>query len=383
MVKMGKPPILIGQFYSLKVFALYTSPFVGGHKVRKEKQSMTGKNSPISSGERTKAEFPLLKVLANLILVLAVLLVSAKGFLLYQDYNLTISQLQNKVTQSDQESADVRGQYQNLLNAYDNLQQENNRLKDSYTSLKENLDSSEVESTQLSSYYNRLKTDYLGLNSKFSSYQSSSIAAPYIAISGRNIHVAILKLDKSLVQWTIPFGSLESEMKLAEQTRTGLFGLGMPTVILKEKSGKELLVADFRKFMDTTTFKGVMKNLYEQSPDDYTFIKEVWNIVGQMIQYQREKDEIPRFPLETLVGGAGDCEDMAILYASLIKSAPVKWDVRFVYLNSKSPLDTNGTSDHVIIYIDTGKEKHYIETTSNSNMEPYTKGVAGWYLPVE
>ncbi len=344
---------------------------------------MTGKNSEITSGRKARGRFPLLKVFAGLLLAVALMAVSARGLILYQNYDRTIQQLQAQVYQASVRNADVNSKYAGLLDAYNHLQEQHQSLEDQYYALKQNLDSTQVESTQLSSNYNRLRNDYRGLNSQLSSFQTSSISAPYVAISGRNIQVAFRKLDDSLVQWIVPFGNLETEMKRADQTRTGLFGLGMPTVILKEKSGKELVVADFRAFMDMDTFRGVMTRMYEQSPSDEAFITEAWHIVGQLIQYQHETDEIPRVPMETLVGGAGDCEDMAILFASLIESAPVNWDVRFVYLNSKSPLDTQGTSDHVIVYVDTGAGKHYIETTSAATMEPYPNGVSGWYLPVK
>ncbi len=344
---------------------------------------MTGRKSEMTSGQRSRAKFPLIKVLARLLLVVTVLSLSTGGVFLYQEHNRTIRQLQDQLYQINRQSSEAKSKYDGLLDAYTQLQQEHQNLEDQYNALKNNLDTSQVESTQLSSSINRLKTDYQGLNSQFSSLQSSSVSAPYVSISGRNIYVAFRKLDKSLVQWVIPFSNLETEMKRADQTRTGLFGLGMPTIILKEGGGKELLVADFRAFMDTDTFRRVMTSMYEQSASDDAFIQEAWHIVGQFIQYQREKDEVPRFPMETLVGGAGDCEDMAILFASLIESAPVDWKVSFVYLNSKSPLDTLSTSDHVIVYIDTGVKKHYIETTSLSTMEPYPNGVAGWYLPVE
>ncbi len=344
---------------------------------------MTGKNGDIYSVTSRKGKSSAWKAIGNTLLIIVMAAISFKGFLLYQDSNETIRQLQNRMYQFNEQNSSDNNQYQRLLQAYNSLQQENATLKNNYETLKKHLDSTQLKSTQLSSDYNRLRRNYQGLDNQFSTYQNSSLPAPYVAISDRNIHVAFRKLDMSLVQWVIPFGSLETEMKRADQTRTGLLGMGMPTVLLKEKSGKELLVADFRAFMDSGTFKTVMADLYDQSPDEATFIKEAWNLVGQMVQYQSEQDEIPRFPLETLIGGAGDCEDMAILFASLIEAAPVQWDVRFVYLNSKSPLDTKGLSDHVIVFIDTGKATHYIETTSMTNMEPYSRGVAGWYLPVE
>jgi len=34
--------------------------------------------------------------------------------------------------------------------------------------------------------------------------------------------------------------------------------------------------------------------------------------------------------------------------------------------------------DHVLVYIDTGQRTYLVETTNDTNMEPYTNGVKGW-----
>jgi hypothetical protein len=39
-----------------------------------------------------------------------------------------------------------------------------------------------------------------------------------------------------------------------------------------------------------------------------------------------------------------------------------------------------GFSDHVIVFIDTGLEHYYVETTRTDVMEPYTDGVVGWFV---
>lgn len=61
---------------------------------------------------------------------------------------------------------------------------------------------------------------------------------------------------------------------------------------------------------------------------DYDFLYETWNIVSQLMVYSEDIGETPRYPLETFLAGGGDCEDTAILFASMIIAAPVDWDVQ-------------------------------------------------------
>lgn len=60
----------------------------------------------------------------------------------------------------------------------------------------------------------------------------------------------------------------------------------------------------------------------------YEAIKSVYAYIRQNIKSDKEQEEMPRFPYETLTYGSGDCEDKAMLAASLLKFAG--YDVAFV-----------------------------------------------------
>ncbi len=81
------------------------------------------------------------------------------------------------------------------------------------------------------------------------------------------------------------------------------------------------------------------------------------------------------------MAGGGDCEDTAILLASMIEAAPVDWVVELVYMDIDNPLDPRDVN-HVIVYIDTGQDQYLIETTGDEDMQPFDE-VVGWYLRVE
>jgi hypothetical protein len=309
---------------------------------------------------------------------------------LYNNMSARAEALENQViilgTQNDNTYSDYLG----LWNEYASLQQEFHVLTGDYSmqdtnmvEMRANYDRLKADHNELLREYAQLHARYNMLTDQFRSYQGQAVAPPFISIEGRNINLAFSKLDGTAVHWSIPVDRYELDVERGIRTRAGLFNLGMPVLRLTDGPDQEVWVTDFRDFMDPSPFVTVMTDIYEAAPDDRTFITEAWHIVGQMIHYVFEEDEIPRFPLETLVGGGGDCEDTAVLFASMIKAAPVDWKLELVYMNSKSPTDPMGFSDHVIVFIDTGLEHYYIETTRTDVMEPYTDGVVGWFVSLD
>jgi hypothetical protein len=148
-----------------------------------------------------------------------------------------------------------------------------------------------------------------------------------------------------------------------------------------EVAGEPVRIQNFSMFVSPATFTNVISNLYQDSGSDEQFVKEVFNIVQQITTYVPELQETPRYPLETLTGAGGDCEDSSILTASLLRAANPDWMVQLVYLDSDNPTDPKDVN-HVLVYVDTGEYSTYIETTSKGEMNPYTDGVVGWELEV-
>jgi hypothetical protein len=94
----------------------------------------------------------------------------------------------------------------------------------------------------------------------------------------------------------------------------------------------------------------------------------------QDLAYLPEAEEYPRYPVETLVDKGGDCEDTAILMASLLQS--MRYDVVLVNLSSPSPdepghmavgVSLQGFSGGTRVVSD-GGEYYYLETTSTSDL---------------
>jgi PKD repeat protein len=78
-------------------------------------------------------------------------------------------------------------------------------------------------------------------------------------------------------------------------------------------------------------------------------IENALAFVQKAVDYQLDPAgaEYPRYPVETLVEGVGDCEDSAILYASIVRTFGYSAGVLLV------TVDTNGdqASDHVAVFV--------------------------------
>lgn len=139
-------------------------------------------------------------------------------------------------------------------------------------------------------------------------------------------------------------------------------------------------VMDFRDFVSPTGFEDELKNLYITRKNDREFLEDIWFIVSSLTSYSQEIKESPRYPLETLLLGGGDCEDTAILFASMLTAANTPWKISFLYTdinNPSAPLNFN----HVLVHVDTGVEEFFVETTGHQVMEPYQE-VSGSFLRI-
>ena len=145
-------------------------------------------------------------------------------------------------------------------------------------------------------------------------------------------------------------------------------------------NGNSVTVMDFRSFVDESAFEIIIPKLYYEINDEKEFIYEMWYIVSQLTTYSFDIEETPKYPLETLLSGGGDCEDTSILVASMLKAVPKNWKINLVYMDADNPSSPKEVN-HIIVHVETDKENYYIETTSKEEMNPYGK-VVGWYLEV-
>jgi hypothetical protein len=279
--------------------------------------------------------------------------------------------------------ADLAQEHEALVTDFDTLSSQHNTLIRNYGRLETDYGTLSSQHAGLNQRHNALVLEfndlartYDGLVNEHNALKSQSITPPYIYVHDRTVSIAFVKQDNSNVMWQVPFESLEYDITRGHESRQRVRDDKFPILQLKTDAGKTFEVTDHREFVDRSVFTTVMADLYRHAGSDYAFIREVWHIVAQLTSYSKEIQDTPRYPLETLLAGGGDCEDTAILFASMILAAPVDWQVSLVYMdihNPTAPVEMN----HVIVYVDTGQRPYRVETASKHDMEPYDR-IVGW-----
>ena len=197
----------------------------------------------------------------------------------------------------------------------------------------------------------------------------SALTVPYTAISGRELTWAFRLLDGDIEYWTLDVDTYRYWIERAEPE---------DTVTLNMDPGRAVLL-DFTKYVYPASFEDVIGGLYEKSEDEWEFAREAFNIVAQLTVYSEDIGEDPRWPLETFTEGGGDCEDLAILYATLLKAAPYPYEVELVYMDSDNPTDPQEIN-HVIVSVAGEGWRALSECTNDNGFSDYWESVTGFYF---
>ena len=149
--------------------------------------------------------------------------------------------------------------------------------------------------------------------------------------------------------------------------------------------GSTQYIGDFRTYVKTS-FVNVIDDLYDNSISDEDFIYEVWYAVSKLTTYSIDIGEYPQYALETLARGGGDCEDMVILIADMLRSSShtKSWKIQMVIFDMDN-IESAKTVNHVALKVDTGKESFIIEATAQDKNTMGMWGgktINGWWIDV-
>jgi len=175
--------------------------------------------------------------------------------------------------------------------------------------------------------------------------------------------------------WSLPIQTYESYL----QNTTYL------TQTIQYSDGRTQEIGEFSNYVKSS-FTDAIDDVYENSHNDDDFIFEIWHIVSSLTVYSSDIEENPRYAIETLTRGGGDCEDTAILMADMLKSSKQtkNWNIQMVYFDSDNPTDPKQVN-HVALAVNTGKKFGMLETTAKNVTELSTwdvNSVVGWWVNV-
>jgi len=270
-------------------------------------------------------------------------------------------------------------EYNDLVNEYNELLTKHNDLVADYNEL----------NTQFKQYTEKVEEGVKQLEEVIPELLEGAIVPPYLLVEGREVNLVFRNLDGDIEHWQWNVEALESsviqgqfmrEMSISELQYLKLYDLVNrfttgSKYIQFEEQGKCL---DFSPYIMEDIFEPIALEFFSRHSDDESKVREVWNMVTQLNTYCEEVMETPRLPLETLLLGGGDCEDLAILTASILKAMPEDWNVELVYMDADNPTALKAVN-HITIYVDTGEYKTFIESTNAETMCPW-ETVDGFYI---
>ncbi len=235
----------------------------------------------------------------------------------------------------------------------------------------------ELELASLNSHYKSQQNNYNELESNYGKLRTEhavtlaeleqSLAVPYTSISGREVTWAWKDLDGKLHKWKLPIDGYRSWIEKPKPQET----------LSLERGDRTYTIVDFRPYVRTDGFSKVVPNFYRESTDEMVFAREMFNMVSQLTVYSKDIGEVARWPVETLTEAGGDCEDLVILFASLLKAAPYPYKLSLVYMDSDNPTNPQ-RPNHVIVRVEAANWRVFVEVT-NAQGWGYYQRVVGWY----
>lgn len=264
------------------------------------------------------------------------------------------------------------------------FEQQNNDLMTYVQTMNKELDASLSRERGYQSEINQLMQDahYHQSQSAWSEYRnreieqelSLSVSPPYTLIQERNVIWVFKDSRGNLYEWEMPIDTYRTFIEYPEP---------QDLLTLREDDGTNFRVRDFTKFVDSTSFAKVIDDLYENAGNDYQFVYEVWFVASHLTTYSSDIGEDPRWPLETLTEGGGDCEDLTILVASMLKASSHTndWTIKIAYFDADNPDDPN-EMNHVVLFVETDDFQTYIESTAKTNGLGAWDSINGWYFQI-
>lgn len=197
---------------------------------------------------------------------------------------------------------------------------------------------------------------------------------PLTSIVDQKVKWHVSDSKGNVYEWLMPIETYEWYVRAYEPQ--DMLTLNIPS------TNEIITVRDHTKFIQYS-FKDVIDGVYDNSENNADFVKEVWYIVSQLTTYSYDINDDPRWALETLSRGGGDCEDTAILIIDMLKSSKhtQNWKIEFVYFDAYNPQKPT-TMNHVAVHINDGQYDYLVESTAKDDPYAWPDGVYGWYFVV-
>lgn len=249
-----------------------------------------------------------------------------------------------------------------------------------------------AEYEQLRDQYQDLGRQYENLREQYIELQDRVRYAklpPYITADRRFVSVTYESLEGEVRSWEWNSDTLSAqftsgffirELTYAQLEYIGWNQFGFEGRTKYTELGNHGLYYQLNPFVIPSNFQPMAEELHRRYRTDQRRIEAAWHFTNQLNEYVSEIEETPRFPLETLLMGGGDCEDSAILLGSILYAMPVDYNTAFWYIDADYPTDPQQIN-HVVLSVELDDGPMIIETTSD-RMRPW-ESINGFRVPIE
>lgn len=242
--------------------------------------------------------------------------------------------------------------------------------KEKYNTLENQYDSLVTDHNSLLNNYNELSDSYDDLIEEY-----NELNEPIASIKNRTIYWRFFLLNNAQLEWSLDMGTYLSYVQMSDPTQTELLS--------NTDTGETYTVKDLTQYVTEDVFSNVISDLTD-GRNAYDFVQEVVNIKNQLIAYSTGLNNQYRWSVETLTEGTGNCGDMSILMASLLKAGESEehygLKVYFWYCDADNMINPQNVN-HVIVGVEySDGTSQLIESTSNIFYE-YNQ-IKGWKFEV-
>lgn len=250
-------------------------------------------------------------------------------------------------------------------------------LNSDKAALQNQVNALQIDKVSLEGQFSSLQQNYDALRLSYESLQleyEGAIKVPHIQVKNGTVYWRF-KLNGELFTWTLP---IETYKYYLNNTKPVDYHL------LETESGL-VKIRTYELLVQPEVFGNYSRRDLTEGNMDREFVEEVFNFMKQLTMYHSDVGEdYPKWSLETLTEGAGDCEDFAILAASLLKAgdeyAGYGMSFQIVYMDSYNPTDPQEVN-HVCLHITYSDGSSQFFDATSDVISPWSY-VVGWYFDI-
>lgn len=230
--------------------------------------------------------------------------------------------------------------YINIQNKYNSFQTEYNEAIAKYNSLKKSYDKLLNEYYNLQEKYNQLKEDYYALLDEYDSLKEKYDSEELLKI-GNSLACYYDLLRRELGSQT---GTMKFAANLAAHSLRRIYWPAYETEFYQEV-GKHSYDAAYEIIINAISLSGANVN---QSPTER--IKRILAFINSYIHYEYDMQNFFLAPVETLTFKSGDCDDFAILAATLFEAVEI--EVAIAEFVNKDPQGSKQYHCMILVHLD-------------------------------